>query len=238
MIGCRDNRDRIELARDLKEFVLAEQTSQGESDRKNLSICKDYSLAMSSDLRSFIERSDAAKIATSMPKYDFISPSLALIIMQEVRKMLMDKDLLEIFGEKESETRLPFDALRDLCSRFERNFNDEHCTFVTASYLTAIDEGVIYINFKEFLADLRDSKGKDLDVLSSARLKQTTSIGSDNSDSDARRSLRSSPLQDMLGRGQASKTGALGRSRRTADEEHMLDIAESIFVRMAQLMTE
>lgn len=53
--------------------------------------------------------------------------------------MLMDPELLEILNEKETETRLPFDALRDLCSRFDRTFSDEHCAFITASYLTEID---------------------------------------------------------------------------------------------------
>ena len=75
-----------------------------------------------------------------------------------------DADLLEILNEKEAEVKLPFDALRDLCSRFERNFTDEHCAFITASYLTEIDEGVIYINFKEFLVDLKDPRGKDLEM--------------------------------------------------------------------------
>lgn len=82
-----------------------------------------------------------------MPKYEFISPSLALIIMQEIRKMLTDSELQEILDEKDTETRLPFDALRDLCSRFDHNFTDEHCAFITASYLKEVDEGFIYINF-------------------------------------------------------------------------------------------
>ena len=82
-----------------------------------------------------------------MPKYDFISPSLALIIMQEIRSMLTDPDLFDILEEKQAETKLPFDALRDLCTRFDRNFTDEHCAFITASYLKEIDEGFIYINF-------------------------------------------------------------------------------------------
>ena len=72
--------------------------------------------------------------------------------------MLADPELIEILSEKDTETRLPFDALRDLCSRFEKNFTDEHCAFITASYLTEIDEGVIYVNFKEFMTDLKDTR--------------------------------------------------------------------------------
>lgn len=67
--------------------------------------------------------------------------------------------------EKDTETRLPFDALRDLCQRFDRTFTDEHCAFITASYLTEIDEGFIYINFAEFLSDLKDAKARgDLEL--------------------------------------------------------------------------
>ena len=79
--------------------------------------------------------------------------------------MLADPELIEILSEKDTEIRLPFDALRDLCSRFEKNFTDEHCAFITASYLIEIDEGVIYVNFKEFMTDLKDTRaGREFDL--------------------------------------------------------------------------
>ena len=125
-------------------------------------------------------------LARTMPKYDFISPSLAMMIMREIRKMLADADIMEILSEKDSETRLPFDALRDLCSRFERHFTDEHCAFITASYLTEIDEGVIFINFKEFMADLKDPRAaREMDFTAS-RHRATSSLGSEGSDSETR----------------------------------------------------
>ena len=65
------------------------------------------------------------KIALVLPKYEFITPSLGLVILGDLRKMLSDKELLEILSEKETEERLPFDALRDLCSKFEKHFSDE-----------------------------------------------------------------------------------------------------------------
>ncbi len=49
-----------------------------------------------------------------------------MILMSEVKKMLMEPELVEIFNEKSTETKLPFDALRDLCSRFDKIFSDEH----------------------------------------------------------------------------------------------------------------
>ena len=93
-----------------------------------------------------------------MPKYDFISASLAMAIMNELRRMLMEPELIDILNEKDQETRLPFDALRDLCSRFDKYLSDEQCAFITASYLTEIDEAIIFINFKEFLADCKDPR--------------------------------------------------------------------------------
>ena len=151
----------------------------------------------------------------------------------------MDQDLLEILNEKQSEVRLPFDALRDLCSRFERNFTDEHCAFITASYLTEIDEGIIYINFKEFLTDLKDPRGKDLEMSGPSKAR-ASSIGSDGSDSERRMLMRAggSPISEMLSRS-GTKGSALGRSgKRSVDEEHMLDIAESIFIKLGDLMIE
>ena len=132
--------------------------------------------------------------------------------------MLLDSDLLDILNEKDQEIRLPFDALRDLCSRFERDFTDEHCAFITASYLTEIEEGTIFINFKEFLIDLKDPKCRDLD-LTSTKHRATSSIGSD-SESEAIRIMRagSSPLSDILARS-GGKSGALGRSKKSIDEE-------------------
>jgi len=176
-----------------------------------------------------------------MPKYDFINPSLALIIMQEIRKLLMDPELIEILNEKESEARIPFDALRDLCSRFDRNFSDEHCAFITASYLSEIQEGVIFVNFKEFLVDLKDSRaGREYDMTGSKH-RATSSLGSDDSGSDLRRMLRAagggSPLSDIMNRS-SGKGGSVSRGKRTIDEEHMLDIAEAIFMKMADLMNE
>jgi len=128
--------------------------------------------------------------------------------------------------------------LRDLCARFDKILNDEHCAFITASYLTEIDEAIIYINFREFLADVKDPRGKELDITSS-RYRATSSIGSEGSDSDIKRITRArenSPLSEILNR--SAGKGALSRMRKSVDEEHMLDVAEAIFLKMADLLTE
>ena len=190
---------------------------------------------MTSELCSFVRQATVQDLALVMPKYEFISPSLAMIIMTEIRKMLMAPMLLEILNEKENEKKLPFDALRDLCERFDKHFTDEHCAFVTASYLTEIDEGTIFINFKEFLDDLKDPRGASIDK-SPSKLRQTTSIGSDGSDSEvSRRMIQRSPLAEIINRS-GSK---MARSKNAQlEEEHMLDVAEAIFVKLAQLMIE
>ena len=172
-----------------------------------------------------------------MPKYEFITPNLALMIMQEIKRMLIDPELIEILEEKETETKLPFDALRDLCSRFERNFSDEHCAFITASYLTEIDHGMIFINFKEFMSDLKDPRGKEME---GSRHRANMSAGSDASEELKKKSKTSSgigsPLSEILNRTGGSK--GLGRSGKKFDEEHMLDVSEAIFMKMADLMQE
>ena len=224
VLGCRENRDRIEFAEDLKDYVglldLAKEEREAIS-KKRFTLASDYQLTLSQSLINYLRHCRIADLALSMPKYEFISPSLALIIMQEIRKMLNDPELLDILDEKESEKRLPFDALRDLCSRFDRIFTDEHCAFITASYLTEIDEGFIYINFKEFLADLKDAKARADLELTGSKHRATSSIGSEGSDSEIRRMMMRAGMQQKAG------------SKAKVDEEHMLDIAESIFVKMS-----
>ena len=239
VLGCRENRDRIEFANDLKEFVLnksrTEEEKKAKRSKQNLELASDYKLGMSMLLTNFVKDSTISNLARAMPKYEFISPSLALIIMSEVRKMLVDTDLIGILNEKSDEEKLPFDALRDLCSRFDKNFTDEHCAFITASYLTEIDEGTIFINFKEFLLDLKDTRSKDFEVTSGTH-RPTSSIGSDGSDSEIKKIIRAggSPLSDILNRSGKHTTG----KKASMDEEHMLDIAEAIFIKMADLMIE
>ena len=66
-----------------------------------------------------------------------------------------------------------------------------------------------------------------------------SSLGSDESDSELKRLTRgrdNSPLSEMLNR--SSGKGAIYRMRRSMDEEHMLDVAESIFIKIADLLNE
>ena len=166
ILGCRENRDRVEFASDLKEFVYKLEISAEERskmEKTHLGLASDYKLTLSPSLIEYIKKVQLVQLAFMMPKYEFITPSMALMIMQEIKKMLIDPELLEILNEKETEIKLPFDALRDLCSRFERDFSDEHCAFITASYLTEIDQGIIFINFKEFMSDLKDPRGKEME---------------------------------------------------------------------------
>ena len=84
ILGCRENRDRIELARDLKEYIKKlDMTIEEKSSLTitHLGLASDYKLIMSVGLKKFIGEAGEPRLARSMPKYDFISPSLALIIM-------------------------------------------------------------------------------------------------------------------------------------------------------------
>ena len=231
VLGCRENRDRIEFAEDLRDYIKMLELSKEEREqeyKKRFGLASDYKLTISEGLKNYVRICKISDLAHSMPKYEFISPSLALIIMQEIRKMLNDPELMEILEEKDTEKRLPFDALRDLCSRFDRNFTDEHCAFITASYLTEIDEGFIYINFQEFLADLKDTKARADLELTGSKHRATSSIGSEGSDSEIRRIMLRAGIQSKS----ASRSGAKSK----IDEEHMLDIAEAIFIKMSDLM--
>ena len=105
MLGCRANRDRIEFSFDLKEFVEREaekeKKAEGEKDAGNSSIGSNYVLKLSTGLTEYVKQSTPAELARRMPKYDFISPSLALIIMNEIRRMLLDPELIDILSEKD-----------------------------------------------------------------------------------------------------------------------------------------
>ena len=95
---------------------------------------------------------------------------------------------------------------------------------ITASYLSEIDVGTIFINFKEFLIDIKDPK--TIDVTSPQKYRSIGSEGSYRGDG--------SPLSDLLSRSLGKS--AKGPKISTADDERMLDIAESIFIKMSGLM--
>ena len=82
-------------------------------------------MILSDELRAYVEAEKIDKLALLLPKYEFISPSLGIVILNDIRKMLYQKELLEILSEKETDEKLPFDALRELCVKFERHFTDE-----------------------------------------------------------------------------------------------------------------
>ena len=63
-------------------------------EQTHLGIASDYKLIVSPPLAEFIKKANIVDVAQLMPKYEFISPSLALIIMSEIKKMLMDPGLL------------------------------------------------------------------------------------------------------------------------------------------------
>ena len=56
-------------------------------------------------------------------------------------------------------------------------------------------EGFIYINFQEFLADLKDSKARGELELTGSKHRATSSIGSDGSDSEIRRMMMRAGIQ-------------------------------------------
>ena len=99
VLGCRANRDRIEFSYDLKEFVQREQAKEKGDGTAGLG--SNYVLKLSNDLMDFVNKTTPAELARKMPKYDFISPSLALIIMNEIRRMLLDPEIIEILSEKD-----------------------------------------------------------------------------------------------------------------------------------------
>lgn len=145
----------------------------------------------------------------------------------------MSRELLEILSEKETEEKLPFDALRDLCSKFEKNFTDEQCAFICSTYLVQIETGVIFINFAHFLSDI-----KDFD-LTGAKSNESKSPrrGSLGPNSDLDSESGKDPKKKGLGAHLAKRDGNLGK-KKSFDEEQMLDIAEACFIKMAELMVQ
>ena len=104
VIGCRESKDRIEFAQYLKDFVKNKRLEKEgkpvdeEFERKEKE--KPYVCSLSDGLMDFIERVGIDRLAMLMPKYDLITPSLACILMKEVRQMLGHKEILEILQEK------------------------------------------------------------------------------------------------------------------------------------------
>ena len=87
VLGCRENRDRIEFAEDLKEYARMLDLSKEkreEISKKRFTLASDYKLTLSEGLMNYLKHCKIADLAHAMPKYEFISPSLALIIMAVV----------------------------------------------------------------------------------------------------------------------------------------------------------
>jgi len=60
VLGCRENRDRIEFAGDLIEFVSQSKLTESEREkvkasRKHLGLASDYTLKLSPELTEFVE---------------------------------------------------------------------------------------------------------------------------------------------------------------------------------------
>ena len=84
VLGCRENRDRIEFAEDLKDYMELLELTKEERElvqKRTFTLASDYKLNISSGLKKYIKECKVSDLARAMPKYEFISPSLALIIM-------------------------------------------------------------------------------------------------------------------------------------------------------------
>lgn len=80
--------------------------------------------------------------------------------MHRLRRIVSNKDLLEILNEKEKDDNLPFEALKELCEKFALPFNDEQCGFICANFLRKIYKGSVFIDFAAFLGALKADKDK------------------------------------------------------------------------------
>jgi len=64
VLGCRENRDRIEFSYDLKEYVEREDGKiNDKEERKYLGLASDYTLKLSKELKVFINKTAAAELA-------------------------------------------------------------------------------------------------------------------------------------------------------------------------------
>ena len=233
VFGCRNNKDRIEFAQIIKDHVAETEGKEPKDDDE---------LILSDELRAYVAAAAVETLALILPKYEFISPSLGIVILNDIRKMLYHRELLEILSEKDSDDKLPFDALRELCAKFERHFSDEQCAFICATYLVQIDMGVIFINFAQFLGDV-----KDLDLTAGVKSEESKSPGiranslgaaSETESQEAPNSGRGDSKKKKLSEHVAKRDGTFGKKKSNLDEEQMLDVAEACFIRMAELMLQ
>lgn len=112
--------------------------------------------------------------------------------MHRLRKIVQNKELLDILNEKATETNLPFEAFRNLCDKFGYTLSDDQCGFICANFLRKIDNGAIFIDFAAFLGGLKSDKDKSV-------LRDMTSNIEDRSISESeRRSISNSPLRKFL----------------------------------------
>lgn len=176
-------------------------------------------LECSPELEAFIKACSPEQLAHMLPRYVLGSEERDRQSMHRLRRIVANKDLLEILNEKEKDDNLPFEALKELCEKFALPFNDEQCGFICANFLRKIYKGSVFIDFAAFLGALKADKDKP--VIKDA---PTADEPPKDEDSDVSKLEKSGKAKRML------------KDRKSLDEEQMLDIAEGCFVKMAELL--
>jgi len=60
-----------------------------------------------------------------LPRYALGSDERDRFLHHKLRQLIRNPDLLSILEEKVNDENLPFDALKELCDKFNKPFSDE-----------------------------------------------------------------------------------------------------------------
>lgn len=206
IIGRKEELDRVEITPLLKSN---EEVSY---------------LQCSPKLKEFISACTVEKLSHLLPRYSLGSESNDKQNMFKLRKVVQNKDLLEILNEKEKDTNLPFEAFKNLCEKFAFPLSDEQCGFICSNFLRKIVEGTVYIDFAAFLGAMKSFKDKAVLRDPSNGPEDKSPMATADAESEKSKTIADSPLRKFL------------KPRQSMNEEQMLDVAEGCFIKMAELL--
>lgn len=208
LAGRRNVLDRVECA----GFMKAENLLEHEG------------IEITPELRELLDICSAQQLAGLLPKYELPTETRESMLMHWIQEKLCHPDILKVLWEKNDDTSLPFDALKDLCERLQQPLSEEQCIFICTNYYVRIVQAEIFINFKEFLLDLTETADSQQRYLA------------DNQPQNERPKTQN-PKAEKSQENTFSPKSTTPEHKKLSDEQ-MLDVAETCFVRCADFLLE
>jgi len=159
--------------------------------------------------------------------------------MQISRLLLSNKEIAEILRDYRDEDMLPFEMIMKICDKFGKELSLEQTTFICSRFLVGIERGGVIINFQAFYKALTSVAAIGFKKLGQVKRGLSPSSTDESAGPLTRAGVTEESLENA-GNAEIDEEliKKIGARRRSMDEEQMLDIAETCFIKMGELMRQ